>query len=102
MRFWINTADNHPADAEWFDTLTEAEDAALDWSVELSGQRVQIGTFNLGGPSYIVKEVFAWSKLHLGGDILTPYVCVSAAAVRYTLLPLIRTISTSDRSCLDS
>ena len=59
MRFWINTADSHPADAEWFDTLHEAEDAALDWSVELSGQRVQICTFNLGGPSYIVKEVFA-------------------------------------------
>lgn len=59
MRYWINTVDGHAADSEWFDTLDEAEDAALEWSVNLSGQRVQIGTFNLGGPSYIVKEVFA-------------------------------------------
>ena len=59
MRYWINTADGHPADAEWFDLLHDAEDAALDLSVQLCGQSVQIGTFNLGGPSYILKEVFA-------------------------------------------
>ena len=59
MRYWINTADGHPADTEWFDLLHDAEDAALDLSVQLNGQRVQIGTFNLGGPSYILKEVFA-------------------------------------------
>lgn len=59
MRYWINTVDGHHSDLEWFDTLDEAQDAALEWSVNLSGQRVQIGTFNLGGPSYIVKEVFA-------------------------------------------
>ena len=59
MRYWINTDNGHPADSEWFDSLPEAEDAALDLSVQCAGQRVQIGTFNLGGPSYILKEVFA-------------------------------------------
>jgi hypothetical protein len=59
MKFWINLSENDSADAEWFDTLHEAEDAALEWSVESAGRRVQIGTFNLGGPGYIIKEVFA-------------------------------------------
>lgn len=59
MRYWINTVDGHHSDSEWFDTLDEAENAALDLSVNLSGQTIHIGTFNLGGPSYIIKEVFA-------------------------------------------
>jgi len=60
MRFWIRpTSNNEPADSEWFDTLEDAEDAALEWSVSLHGESIKIGTFNLGGPSYILKEVFA-------------------------------------------
>jgi hypothetical protein len=44
---------------DWFDTLTEAEDAALDYSADNAGEGVKIGTFNLGGPSYWIKTVFA-------------------------------------------
>jgi len=58
MRFWINTADGDPANSEWFDLLHEAEAAALE-SAKLSGEIIHIGTFNLGGPSYILKQVFA-------------------------------------------
>ena len=27
-------------DAEWFDNLLEAQDDAMDWSIELSGEKV--------------------------------------------------------------
>jgi len=59
MRYWINTVEGHHSDSEWFETLDDAQDAALELSAALSGRRIQIGTFNLGGPSYIIKEVFA-------------------------------------------
>ena len=59
MRYWINLTGSDPADADWYDTLAEAEDAALDLSANMHGLSVQIGTFNLGGPSYTIKEVFA-------------------------------------------
>ncbi len=61
MRFYIlpDHADFVPADQEWFYTQDEAYDAAYNWSEELNGVPVKVGTFNLGGPSYTVAVVTA-------------------------------------------
>jgi hypothetical protein len=61
MRFYVcpESLSDCSADFEWFDTLTEAEDGAIEWSADLNGEPVKIGSFNLGGPSYWIKTVFA-------------------------------------------
>jgi len=61
MRFYIlpDAPQFDPADQEWFYTQDEAYDAAYNWSEELNGIPVKVGTFNLGGPSYTVAVVTA-------------------------------------------
>ena len=54
----LPTEGYHQDDAEWFTDLEQAYDAALDWSVDLHGSRVNVYEHYAGKMNKIA-EVFA-------------------------------------------